>query len=130
MYYLNETLTFKFIKATSAFSAYSAVENLQINLAEELGSGFKKLAKYVKAYFGVDPVIEEKDIFKFTASLKVQPESGVESEMALNILCFIEKVNLSKKDIAVKFGKSKTTRYLNELIARYGCKQLYRIHYS
>ncbi len=37
----------------------------QIQYAEELGSGFKKIAKYAKVYFGTEPVIQEKDIFRF-----------------------------------------------------------------
>ena len=39
----------------------------QLHYSEELGSGFKKIAKYSKAYFGAEPVIQEKDIFRFEA---------------------------------------------------------------
>ena len=39
----------------------------QIHFAEELGSGFRKVEKYAKAYFGIEPIIEEKDIFRFEA---------------------------------------------------------------
>ena len=39
----------------------------QIHYSEELGSGFRKVAKYAKAYFGIEPVIQEKDIFRFEA---------------------------------------------------------------
>jgi len=39
----------------------------EIKFCEELGSGFRKVARYGKAFFGIDPVIEEKDIFKFEA---------------------------------------------------------------
>ena len=37
----------------------------QINLAEELGSGFRKIARYSKKYFGTEPVIQEQNIFRF-----------------------------------------------------------------
>lgn len=39
----------------------------QIHYAEELGSGFKKIAKYANAYFGTEPLIQEKDVFRFEA---------------------------------------------------------------
>lgn len=41
----------------------------QMNLAEELGSGFKKIARYSKRYFGSDPIISEKDIFRFQVNI-------------------------------------------------------------
>ena len=43
----------------------------QINYAEELGSGFRKIARYAKIYFGSEPVIQEKDIFRFEVSYNV-----------------------------------------------------------
>jgi ATP-dependent DNA helicase RecG len=43
-------------------------------------------------------------------------ESGVESDMALQILEHLQRSELSKKDIALKIGKSKPTRYLNDLM--------------
>ncbi len=39
----------------------------QIHYAEELESGFRKIAKYSKIYFGSEPLIQEKDIFRFEA---------------------------------------------------------------
>ena len=44
-------------------------------------------------------------------------ESGVESAMALQILGFLSEQPLSKADLARKLGKSKPTRYLNDLVA-------------
>ena len=45
-------------------------------------------------------------------------ESGVESDMARQILGFLKANSLSKSEIAQRLGKSKTTRYLNELMHR------------
>ncbi len=39
----------------------------QINRAEELGSGFRKLSRYGKIYFGAEPTVQDKDIFRFEA---------------------------------------------------------------
>jgi ATP-dependent DNA helicase RecG len=38
--------------------------------------------------------------------------------MALQILAFLSQASLSKADIASKLGKSRPTRYLNELTVR------------
>ncbi len=45
-------------------------------------------------------------------------ESGVESEMASQILAHLRMAPLSKAEIARRLGKAKPTRYLNELMAR------------
>ena len=45
-------------------------------------------------------------------------ESGVESDMANDILAFLKEAVLAKKDIALKLGKSKPTRYLNDLVSK------------
>lgn len=45
-------------------------------------------------------------------------ESGAESEMALQIIKYLQHFELSKKDIALKLGKSRPTRYLNDLMQR------------
>jgi len=45
-------------------------------------------------------------------------ESGVESNMTLQILDLLRTDVLSKKEIALKLGKARPTRYLNELIRR------------
>ena len=47
-----------------------------------------------------------------------QPTSGVESEMAIQILTFLKEKPLSKSEVAVALGKSKPTRYLNDLMKR------------
>ena len=43
--------------------------------------------------------------------------AGVESAMARQILSFVSQAPLSKAEIARHLGKSKPTRYLNELVA-------------
>ena len=58
------------------------------------------------------------------SGVESRPESGVESGvelvaesgMALQILEHLQHSELSKKDIALKMGKSKPTRYLNDLM--------------
>lgn len=45
-------------------------------------------------------------------------ESGAESKMALEVLSFMKQKPLSKSEIAKLLGKSKPTRYLNDLMAR------------
>ena len=83
----------------------------QINLAEELGSGFRKLAKYGKAYFGVDPVIEEKDIFRFTASLKSTGQVGEQvGEQVVKIIRACKSTK-SKQELLAVAGLSNA--YLN-----------------
>ncbi len=69
----------------------------QIHYAEELGSGFKKIAQYAQAYFGAEPRIHEKDVFRFEARFGTKllnildaSVSGVRDE-PLN-----EPLNLSK----------------------------------
>lgn len=45
-------------------------------------------------------------------------ESGVESEMTIQLLRFLNKSLLSKKELAHKLGKTKPSRYLNDLMSR------------
>ncbi len=60
------------------------------------------------------------------SGVESQPESGVESgaelgvesNMTLQILDLLRNDLLSKKEIALKLGKARPTRYLNELIRR------------
>ena len=42
--------------------------------------GFKKIAKYAKAYFGSEPVIQEKDIFRFEVSFHPNRFSAKDTE--------------------------------------------------
>ncbi len=45
-------------------------------------------------------------------------ESGVESEMALQIIDLLKDTQLSKSEIAHGLGKNKPTRYLNDLMKK------------
>jgi ATP-dependent DNA helicase RecG len=47
-----------------------------------------------------------------------RPESGVESEFTRLILDALESAILGKKDLAVRLGKSKPSRYLNDLVRK------------
>ena len=40
----------------------------QVGISEALGSGFRKLAKYGKIYFGTEPKIYEEDVFRIEIS--------------------------------------------------------------
>lgn len=53
----------------------------QINRAEELGSGFKKLARYGRIYFGTEPVIQDKDIFRVEASFPGEAALSLKAEI-------------------------------------------------
>jgi len=111
----------------------------QIGRADELGSGMRKMMRYGKAYGGADPELIEDDIFKIIvrypdtmtyperpaivkitgqAQISTGAESGVESKMARTILKMLKNEPLSKSEIAAKLGKSRPSRYLNDLMAQ------------
>ncbi len=115
----------------------------QIGRADELGSGMRKMMRYGKAYGGADPELIEDDIFRIIirypdtttypdrpaivkvndqAQVTTKPESGVESgvesKMAQSILAMLKNEPLSKREIAAKLGKSRPSRYLNDLMAQ------------
>ena len=121
----------------------------QIHYAEELGSGFKKIAKYAKSYFGTEPIIQEKDIFRFEAPFGTEmleilnsPSSNSSSvvhelgeklgkklgENRMRILDMMKKDNhITIPEISEKLGISTTAvenniKYLkdNKLIERIG----------
>jgi ATP-dependent DNA helicase RecG len=45
-------------------------------------------------------------------------ESGVESEMVIVILDHLQESILGKKNLAVRLGKARTTRYLNDRVRK------------
>ena len=45
-------------------------------------------------------------------------ELGVESDMALQIVSYLQEASLAKSKIAKKLGKAKPTRYLNDLMSK------------
>ena len=49
---------------------------------------------------------------------RVRGRVRVESEMAIQLLSFLNKNLLSKKELAYKLGKAKPSRYLNDLMSR------------
>ncbi len=55
----------------------------QIFYAEELGSGFRKIAKYGKSYFGREPLIKEHDVFHFEAKFDAKMQSIANGSVAL-----------------------------------------------
>ena len=94
----------------------------------------------MNGHSGVNPELIEGDVFKIivkyndfekrpTNTVKLTPvsgvesgvesgaESGAESEMASKVLSILMTGPMGKAEIARKLGKSKPTRYLNELVA-------------
>jgi len=90
----------------------------------------------MNGHSGVNPELIEGDVFKIivkynefekrpTDTVKLTPvlgaesgvESGVESEMASKVFSILMTGPMGKAEIARKLGKSKPTRYLNELMA-------------
>ena len=71
----------------------------QMGLAEELGSGVRKLSKFGKSYFGSEPQFFEKDVFKMvastnkidTAQVTAQVTAQAEREIELLDFCKIPK---------------------------------------
>ena len=67
----------------------------EIGLADELGSGIKKIAKYTKIYSGAQPTFKDDEVFKATVPLVAQVEYNAElsnSEIRNLIFDFI-KIN-------------------------------------
>ena len=106
-------------------------------LIEKYGSGIKRILDAFRAYGLPMPKFEEISggfmvtAFKKTeeVGIKSEPsrhqvgtksgvESGVESEMAIQLLRFLNKNLLSKKELAHRLGKTKPSRYLNDLMSR------------
>ncbi|MCK9293754.1 MAG: hypothetical protein M0P70_01620 [Desulfobulbaceae bacterium] len=100
-------------------------------MADELGSGMRKLMRYCKAFGGADPIMIEGDVFRIVVKVpefgKQAPndillrpesgaESGVESGMTERILSMLHQGALPKSAIARNLGKEKPTRYLNDLM--------------
>ena len=62
--------------------------------------------------------LEGKTLLSRGTQTKSGVESGVESGMALQVLTFLKTKPLSKSEIAEALGKTKPTRYLNDLMKR------------
>ena len=101
----------------------------ELNLIEQWGSGVPRIFSQVAAQGFPEPFIRElglrvRFVFPLAKSIHVQGptqsgvESGVESKMAEQIIYFLNEKPFSKSEIAKRLGKSKPTRYLNDLMAR------------
>jgi ATP-dependent DNA helicase RecG len=109
----------------------------QIDRADELGSGMRKMMLYGKKYGGSDPELFEGDTFRMIVSVpefgenpasvtqvrkrmgtgsELGVELGAESELARQILTILADNPLGRAGIARQLGKSKPSRYLNELM--------------
>ncbi|MEA1933144.1 MAG: transcriptional regulator [Thermodesulfobacteriota bacterium] len=96
-------------------------------MADELGSGMRKMMRYCKAFGGEDPEMIEGDVFRIVVKVPefgkqapkdilLRPESGVESDMTAHVLSMLHQEVLSKSAIAKNLGKEKPSRYLNDLM--------------
>ncbi len=111
----------------------------ELNLIEQWGTGVRRIFAEARELGLPEPKIEEIGMrLRFTVYL-AEPhpiqtgateqgehksgvesgvELGVESDMAVQILSFLKSALLSKSEIAKDLGKTKPTRYLNDLMAR------------
>lgn len=99
-----------------------------LTLVEYLDSGMPRILKaysrqaytfsshFIRASF---PISQDAQNLKRNASNgRPLAKSGVESNMALNIMSLLESTPLSKAEIAKAQGKPKPTRYLNDLMKK------------
>ncbi len=112
------------------FNGYSSPRNKEImrvfrdlEIVEQLGSGVPRiLEKYGRDAFEIRPNFL-RIIFRYEKPFDEQVvdtgvESGVESEMALQIMILLMSSSLSKTEMASALGKQKPTRHLNELMKK------------
>ncbi len=102
----------------------------ELNLIEQWGSGFPRIFEEAKILKLQPPELKELGTqIRFIVHLAdpdtsnrgrigIGAESGVEWEMALQILGFLKSEDPGKKEIAVKLGRAKPHRYLDELMRR------------
>ncbi len=100
----------------------------ELELVEQWGSGIPGIFRQAAAAKLVEPTIEElAGRVRFTVFLpetvplsreKARGATGVESEMAVEILTKLSGGPLSKAEIARSLGKPKPTRYLNDLMVK------------
>lgn len=99
----------------------------QAGYIERYGTGTGEIFRLLKKAGLQEPVFSLDEGFKViiwrpmdATDSKIQAgvELGVESNMQDMILTFLYSSNHSKKELAVKLGKAKPTRYLNDLVKK------------
>lgn len=112
----------------------------ELHLIEQWGTGVRRIFTEARELGLSEPKIEEiglrlrftvylakphsiqtrdqKDQLPTNLGVESGAESGVESEMSVQVFSSLKEETLSKSEIAKRLGKSKPTRYLNELMAR------------
>jgi ATP-dependent DNA helicase RecG len=104
----------------------------ELNLIEQWGTGVRRIFAEARESGLPEPKIEEVGMrLRLTIYLakphiiqlsdkkaELGVESGVESEMAIQILELLKAQPLSKSEIAKALGKEKPTRYLNDLMKK------------
>ena len=110
----------------------------ELDLTEGRATGIPKILRAMEENGSPSPEFEfDDDHTYFSVRLPVHPEagrttedytavpemksgveSGVESKTAILILNHLQKSELGKKEIAKKLGKTKPTRYLNDLVRK------------
>ena len=93
----------------------------EIGLADELGSGMRNTYKYTRLYSGVDPLFEEKDIFRTIIPLKkiaTQKVGGniVAQDVAQDVVQHVAQVVAQDKVALAEFIKEKIRK--NDKITR------------
>ena len=110
----------------------------ELDLIEQWGSGVRRIFKEAEEQNLPEPQIVEIGMrIRFIVPmaeplpLKSPPkpsrhkpgvesgvESGGESDMAMRIIALLEKEPLAKSEIAIRLGKAKPSRYLNDLMRK------------
>lgn len=108
----------------------------ELGLADELGSGVRKITKYTKIYSGKEPILEEGDIFRATIPLNKAQETPNKrpinaqenlDEIQMKIIEIIEKnnkitqmemaeiLNVSRDIIKRNINKLKNNQYIERI---------------
>ena len=87
----------------------------QIGRADELGSGTRNLYHYVRLYSGVDPIMDEEDVFSITIPLNAAHSPEVEDRGGANVGTLKSSLKSSLK-CGLKSGLNETDCQLVELL--------------
>lgn len=91
----------------------------QIGLAEELGSGLRKLQKYSQLYSGKSVVLEDGDIFRAKVPLTpIGASGGIEGALVAIHILFERDGSITSASLASHMGVTSRTaqRYIRELV--------------
>lgn len=86
----------------------------EIGLADELGSGVRRITEYTRIYSGKEPIMEEGDVFKVTIPLNKNAFDRAQ-DRAQDILIFC-KFPKSLKEIIEYFGYKNARKFREKYI--------------